>query len=226
MRFKVLFFGKKNDVFSEIFFKILKKNFYKVTALWNYNKNKKTLDKILLKGNVDFIFSFRSHFIFKKEIFSKVRKYAINFHPGPPEYRGVGCVNFAIFNKSKYYGATVHIINKNIDQGKILLVNKFLINPKDTIKKILTKTYFIQIKQLNILINLLKNNKNNLDVLLKKKYSWSKKLYKRKDLEKLYSIKKNISRKKLQLQLKATNFKNFSPYINLYGNKFYYEKKR
>ncbi len=28
-------------------------------------------------------------------------KNIINFHPRPPQYRGVGCVNFAVMNNEK-----------------------------------------------------------------------------------------------------------------------------
>ena len=45
---------------------------------------------------------------------------AINFHPGPPEYRGVGCVNYAFFDNVKSYGCTAHRINQKIDNGPII----------------------------------------------------------------------------------------------------------
>ena len=50
---------------------------------------------------------------------------AINFHPGPPNYRGIGCLNFALLSNEKYYGVTAHIINEKIDNGKILSFKKF-----------------------------------------------------------------------------------------------------
>ena len=64
------------------------------------------------------IFSFRSFYILKKEFLKKCKKVAINFHPGTPDYRGIGCINFAL-NNEKYYGCTAHIINQKIDNGKI-----------------------------------------------------------------------------------------------------------
>ena len=55
---------------------------------------------------------------------------AYNFHPGPPEYRGVGCLNYAIFNNENYYGVTAHIINQKIDFGQILKVFRYKISKK------------------------------------------------------------------------------------------------
>ena len=54
----------------------------------------------------------------------------INFHPGPPERRGIGCTNYAIYEKSKNYGVTLHEINEKIDSGNILKVKRFKINFK------------------------------------------------------------------------------------------------
>ena len=47
---------------------------------------------------------------------------AINLHPGSPKYRGIGCLNYALYNKEKKFGFTIHLISKKIDCGKILNV--------------------------------------------------------------------------------------------------------
>ena len=80
---------------------------------------------------------------------NKLRKncLAINFHPGPLEYRGIGCVNFAILNKEKYYSATAHLMSNKIDNGPILLADYFKISKDDNISSILNKTYKIQLNQ-------------------------------------------------------------------------------
>ena len=46
---------------------------------------------------------------------------AINFHPGPPEFRGIGCANFALLKNSKYYGSTAHVMEAKVDSGPILM---------------------------------------------------------------------------------------------------------
>jgi methionyl-tRNA formyltransferase len=99
---------KYNDKYSVKFLKVLKKNFKYVKVICNLKINKK------IKANlkVDYIFCFRSHFILNKKTISRAKIHAINFHPGPPEYRGIGCVNFSLLNKEKKYGATVHLINE------------------------------------------------------------------------------------------------------------------
>ena len=39
--------------------------------------------------------------VLKKTFLDKIKVASINFHPGPPDYRGIGCANFAIINQEK-----------------------------------------------------------------------------------------------------------------------------
>ena len=61
------------------------------------------------------------------KLIKNANKIAINFHPGPPEYPGIGCTNYAIYNEDKNYGVTCHIMTDKIDDGLILSVNRFKI---------------------------------------------------------------------------------------------------
>lgn len=72
------------------------------------------------------------------------------------------------------------------------------------------------------------SNLNNLDILCNysKNEKWSKKLYRKKDLDKLYKIKSaRIKKKELKKIIKATNNNNFKPYIDIHGYKFRLEDK-
>ena len=59
--------------------------------------------------------------IFDKKILNHPRLNVINIHPGIlPNYRGRHPLPQAILNKEKYMGITSHIMNLEIDKGKIL----------------------------------------------------------------------------------------------------------
>ena len=218
----VLFFGRKDCVYTKkikSFLKKKSKNFYYLQSSFFGEKiNISKFNKI----NFDYIFCFRSFYILKKEFLKKCNKAAINFHPGTPKYRGIGCVNFALLNNEKYYGCTAHIINQKIDSGKILNVKKFKVKINDNVQSCLKKTYKLMFKQAKITINLLLKNENNLARLIKKnkKIKWSKKITTKKDLEKIYLINKNISKKDFSKQIRATKTKFFKPYTLFYGKKF------
>ena len=118
---------------------------------------KKSIKKLLdWKG--DYIFSFRSKYIIPNILLNKTKIAAINFHPGPPNYRGIGCINFSILNNEKYYGLTCHYISKKIDNGKIIDVKRFKLNLKDSIDQILSKTYKLQLNQFKYVIRSLKKS--------------------------------------------------------------------
>ena len=67
-----------------------------------------------------------------KEDFIKERR-CYNFHPGVlPYYRGAGAFTWAILNKEKTTGITLHEIDKDIDTGPIISVQEYAISPNST----------------------------------------------------------------------------------------------
>ena len=71
------------------------------------------------------------------------KDYAINFHPGPIDYPGSGSVNLALYNDENIFGVTSHIINEEIDSGRVIDYIKFEINKKDNVTTLLNKTHEI-----------------------------------------------------------------------------------
>ena len=132
-----------------IFFK--KKKFKKIIFL----KSKKIGEKLnendkIFRKKFDYIFCFRSFYILNK-LLKKVNKYAINFHPSIPKYRGSGGVNYAVF-KGKHFGCTAHLINNKIDRGKIIDVQFFDHRKMKNLNTILNFTYSLQLKQIKKLL--------------------------------------------------------------------------
>ena len=217
---KVLFLGRKDCKYSKKLQLYLKK---KTKYLKILNTNKKS--QKLKPDNYQYVFSFRSHIILKKKFIKKIKIAAINFHPGPPSYRGIGCVNYALFDGVKNYGSTAHLIeNEELDSGKIIDFVEFKIKKKDNIKKLLDHTYqsmFIQAKKI---INKLVVDEYNLKTLIKKNNNlkWSNKIKSFDDLNKFYKINLNCDKKEFLKKIKATNIDNFKPYIIFHGKKFLY----
>jgi methionyl-tRNA formyltransferase len=217
MKKKILFIHKKNCTYSIKLIKFLKtKNFFLRTSSSDiYSK----ILKISKGYKFDYIVLFRSHVILKKDILHQSDLSAINFHPSTPNYRGIGGVNFAIYNNEKYFGTTAHYINEKIDNGKIINVKKFKIDKKKNVKQLYSQTLNEMYNQAKFIFS----NLDNLGILCNnsKNEKWFKKLYNKKDLEKLYKLKSsNIKKEKLKKIIKATSNNNFKPYIDLYGHKF------
>jgi len=110
--------------------------------------------------------------------FIKSKKLCVNFHPGIlPEYRGAGAYSWAIINKEKEAGVTLHEIDYNIDSGPIISIEKTLIHPTDT-----SETLFLRC--MNVLYDMFCKNFHKI---LFKQYSTSSNsggnIYLRKDLD-------------------------------------------
>ena len=78
---------------------------FKVSVVWSSKRGEKLPD-VLHWLEVDYILSFRSQSILPESLLKIPKFYSINFHPGPPEYPGTGCFNFAIY---EFYDWHYHI---------------------------------------------------------------------------------------------------------------------
>jgi methionyl-tRNA formyltransferase len=217
---KVLFFGRDKDIFSRKVYDFLLKKFNDVNCVWSIKPKQKKIPNIHFK-NVDILISFRSYFIFKSEHLENIKDLSINFHPGPPKYRGFGCANYAIYNKDKFYGVTAHLINHKIDNGKILDVKNFKIHKNISLKNILNLTHTKQVIQFkNVINNLIKINFDKKKIKKKffNNYKWSSKLGTKSDLDKFYEIK---NEKDLNLKIRATKIERFKAYKFINNKKIY-----
>tara|TARA_Y100001970_G_scaffold189806_1_gene230728 strand:- start:6590 stop:7282 length:693 start_codon:yes stop_codon:yes gene_type:complete len=220
----VLFFGRKNCSYSKKVKKFLQKK-SKILYFCESKKKGEKIKKKYLRLKYNYIFCFRSFYILKENLLKKVSQEAINFHPGPPEYRGTGCVNYALYDNSKFYGCTAHLVNKKIDSGKIISVKKFKINQKEGVDKVLLKTYKVMTQQAISIINQINKNPKNIKIWINKNKNikWSKKIRKLNYLNKFYEIKKHISKRDLINKIRATNTIKFKPYLYIHGKKFILE---
>jgi methionyl-tRNA formyltransferase len=95
----------------------------------------------------DYIMSYLSPWIIPEATLGRARMAAINFHPGPPEYPGIGCTNFAIYNNETSYGVTCHHMSPKVDTGRIIAVTRFPVAGDETVLSLTQKCY-IAIDQL------------------------------------------------------------------------------
>ena len=223
---KILLICRYNDCWSNQIVKLLKKNFSNVTIFYSKTYNQKATKKILnWKGH--YILSFRSLLILPEKLLRNAKIAAINFHPGPPKYRGVGCLNYAVYNNEKYYGVTAHLMKKKVDYGEILKVQRFKIYKKNNLDKTLEITHRKLFLITILFIKKIIQNRLDINKLIKQNnFRWSKKIKSKSDLDNFYIINKHIAKKKLQNKLRATITKKFKPYIIIHNKKFYIEDEK
>ena len=218
----ILYFSRKDCKYSKNLKLFLKKRTKKLYCIESSKTNEKINLNKYFKENYSYIICFRSFYILNKKLIKKASLAALNFHPGTPNFRGIGCVNYALYNKSKFYGSTCHLVEEKIDNGKILDIKKFKLRLKDTVKSTLTKTHIIMLKQAKLILSKLLKNENNLKKLLNKnkKIKWSGKLKNIKQLNQFYKIDTKISKSDFKKKVRATNTKSHKPYIILHNKIF------
>ena len=179
--------------------------------------------KFKVSKNYDYLISFLNSMYINKSVRKKIKINSFNFHPGPPEYPGFGCYNFALLDKVNFYGSTIHMIIDKYDSGKIVNVKKFKISyEKINLEKLIRKTHKNIIKQAKDFINVIQNKKLKIEG----NFKWKKKAYTKKEFETAREIKLNDSKKNLLKKIKAFSYKNYeSVYINFKGLKFELKKK-
>ena len=85
---------------------------------------------------VDYIISYLYPCIIPKIVLDSAREYAINFHPAPPKYPGIGGYNYAIWNGDKTYGVTCHEMEEKVDSGQIYNVQTFSLMGDESVKEL------------------------------------------------------------------------------------------
>ena len=179
---------------------------HKINKIKNFIKDK----KIKLCISTGFPNKVRFSFLklFEENVF--------NVHPSIlPNQKGAHSTFYNIFQKQKYYGATLHLMNKKVDSGNIIDKLKKKKNILDNAEKV----YHASRK---LGCQLLKKNLNNIHngkFMVKK--NLKTKIFKKTDLKKFDYIdaKKRYSGEYIWNLIKATNFKNHGFYIKIGGKK-------
>ena len=225
-RQSVLFFFRKRCHLSQKAYQYLEHLGFDVTGVQSTDF-KESLPEDINWWQGDYILCFRSFFVLPCNILKKAAKGAINFHPGPPEYPGNGCLNWALYDNAKYYGVTTHIMDERIDNGAIVECRRFPLLKQDNVDTLLARTHH---KLFDLFIDIstglaLEGNRF-LDNKLAESQSesWRGKARKMSDLDNLQQVDASITKRDLEKIIRATYTSNFPPVINLHGHKFFLKK--
>lgn len=161
------------------------------------------------------VFCFRSHIILRADLLSKV-KICLNFHPGPPERPGTGCVNFALFEGDARYGTTCHYVDEGIDSGPIVDVRYFPIYPSDGVASVLARTYDHMLCQLYDVAQVVAEGKAPEPIPVK----WERTATRKKDMDRLREVPLDASPELLERHIRATSFGEYRPFVQLHGRRF------
>jgi len=151
--------------------------------------------------NYDIILSYLSPWIVPEHYINSA-KIALNFHPGPPEYPGIGCFNFALYDGIDTYGVTCHHMKAKVDSGAIVDVKRFSVIKDETVLSLSLKSYSYMQSLFFEVVDILSSGTR----LHESPEKWSRSPYTRKDLEQLCIIKKDQPIEEILRRVKATTY--------------------
>jgi methionyl-tRNA formyltransferase len=166
----------------------------------------------------DYVISYLSRWVVPGDLLKRARKASINFHPASPEYPGIGCNNFALYENAAEYGVTCHHMAAKVDTGAIIAVKRFPIYPEDTVETLLKRTYENQIALFFEIAGLMADG-GDLPVSNEK---WTRAPFSRSQFNELFKVTPDMSMDEIARRVRAVSFGLWQPYIQLGGFRFEY----
>ena len=214
----MLFLGKEGDHHTDKALSFLIDNFSDVNVrLGGFGDGKVDYDFGGWEGEM--IISYLSPWIVPEHLLSRARLWAINFHPAPPEYPGIGCYNFALYDNSPMYGVTCHHMAQQVDTGNIVAVKRFPVYQTDTVAKLISRTQDYQLSFFYDIMNMVICGAG----LPSSQERWLRPPYTRKELNKLSQITLDMSTGEIERRVRATTFGKWRPTIH--AGRFTFELK-
>lgn len=214
MRARILFLGKKKDDYCLKALKFCQSNFEDVTV--HLGKWGDKLPEDIGWWDGDYIISYLSRWVIPEYLLKKAKIAAINFHPASPEYPGIGCNNFALYENAKEYGATCHHMSATVDTGNIIDVKRFPVYPKDNVGTLLSRTYEFQLVLFYEILGKILNNEE----LPISNEQWTRKPFTRIEFNKLSKITPDMSKDEIAKRIRATSYDIWQPTVEFNGFTF------
>tara|TARA_X000000950_G_C13879356_1_gene646226 strand:- start:1408 stop:2100 length:693 start_codon:yes stop_codon:yes gene_type:complete len=184
---------------------------YNLTVHKSSNSRNQSLPEEILWWRGEYIFSFRSLYVLPQSLLDRASVAAINFHPGPPEYPGGGCTNFALLNDESMYGVTAHLMDQHIDNGKILMVQRFPISTQDNVVSLTRRTHqkLFSIASTFIESIALLGNEYIATLAAESEFNWREWKGSIKQIDKLSILAPELSRKEMLSIIRAAHTSSF-----------------
>lgn len=207
----ILFFGPKNDPHCEAALAFCRAAVPDTTPILG-NWGDRFPEEECSGWEQQSVISFNSRWIIPAQL---LRGIAVNFHPGPPEYRGIGCLNYALYDGAASYGVCAHGMMPEPDAGTILAVKRFPILYSDTVATLLRRTHDYQLALFyDVLAGLLCGE------YFYTGEQWSGELRGRKDLDALATLTPDMSAEEIERRKRATTFGKWKPRMVVNGVEF------
>jgi len=167
----------------------------------------------------DYIISYLSRWVVPPSLLARTRRHAINFHPASPEYPGIGCTNFALYEGASEFGVTCHHMVARVDTGPIIAVSRFPVHGTDTVASLLDRTYQHQFALfLTIAAQVMTGQP-----LPRSAEQWTRPPLTRKQFNELFRITPDMDEAEIARRVRAVSFGQWQPYVDIRGHRFTFQ---
>ncbi|WP_419786327.1 formyltransferase family protein [Pseudodesulfovibrio sp.] len=217
----VLFLGKRDNPYAADAAVLVSQLFPDTTVVFTASGERPPEE--LRDWSGDWIFSYLCQWVVPQWLLDKAGKGALNFHPGPPQYPGIGCTNFAIYNGETEFGVTCHHMAARVDTGNVVAVSRFPLFPEDSVLS-LTKRCYAHIAWL---FNDIVCRIHAGEPLPQSDEHWTRKPYTRKELHEMCRLEFDMDETEIKRRVRATTFPNMpGPYFEVMGRRYIQEGSR
>lgn len=216
-QYSLLFLGKAEDDDCARALEYCQGNFGNVTHC--LGKWGDPLPPDIRRWQGDYIISYLSRWVVPTDLLGRASRAAINFHPATPEYPGIGCNNFALYEEAQEYGVTCHHMASRVDTGAIIRVKRFPVYPQDNVESLLLRTYEHQIELFFEIAAILVEGRD----LPVSEERWTRPPFTRVQFNELFKITPEMAGDELARRVRATSYRQYQPYIELDGYRFEYK---
>ncbi|MBI3318264.1 MAG: hypothetical protein HYZ90_03830 [Candidatus Omnitrophica bacterium] len=153
-------------------------------------------------GPWDYLISYLSPWIIPREILERSLVAAINFHPGPPEYPGIGCTNFALYEGAARYGVTCHHMLPRVDAGPIVRAVRFPLTGSDSVASLTYRSYAVMAALFYEIADRILAG----EPLPQSQERWTRRPFRRSELNALCRLESGMSEEEIRRRVRATTF--------------------
>lgn len=196
----ILFIGKAGDFFSRQAADFILTHYPSAKII--YSARQQSFPEELLGWKGDLVISYLSQWIIPQVLLENAKIAALNFHPGPPEYPGIGCTNFAVYNRENRFGVTCHRMLSKVDTGQIVAVERFPIYETDTVYSITQRCYCQILAMFYNIVSAVMNGEN----IPVSGEAWKRKPYLRKELDELCRLTPDMHIHEIERRIRATDY--------------------
>lgn len=211
---RVLLLGKRGDASSALAKAWCERHFGEVTYLdggWG-----EPLPEEARQWQGELIVSYLSRWVIPPPLLERASVAAINFHPATPEYPGIGCNNFALYENAATYGATCHHMVARVDTGDIIQVKRFAMAPDETVASLLGRTY----AAMTALFEEVMSEFARTGRFPESNERWSRPPFTRSQFEALRRIDPGMPADEVHRRVRATDYPPWGPYVQVHGHIF------